>query len=99
MGVPFYHISCIKSTTEDAIKIYLKAALQSGSILMFDGVDHLIPKLQILLAKWLKDIYEAMNSVGLIESIQPAHTSQKPSILSTPSVSSLTSHDVTTPRR
>lgn len=99
MGVPFYHLSCIQSTTEDTIKMYLKAALQSGSILMFDGIDHLIPKLQILLVKWLKDIYEAINSVGLIESIQPAHTSQKTSLLSTPSMSSLISHDVTTPKR
>ena len=99
MGVPFYHLSCIQSTTEDTIKMYLKAALQSGSILMFDGIDHLIPKLQILLVKWLKDIYEAMNSVGLIEPIQPGHTSQKPSLLSTPSMSSLISHDVTTPKR
>ena len=99
MGVPFYHLSCIQSTTEDTIKMYLKAALQSGSILMFDGIDHLIPKLQILLVKWLKDIYEAMNSVGLIEPIQPAHTSQKTSLLSTPSMSSLISHDVTTPKR
>ena len=79
LGRPLYSLSCISTTSSDALRSVLLAAVQMGCILSLSGSERLVNAgVKTHFASLLSDIKEALNSSGLLttnEFVKPNNVS------------------------